>query len=222
FLQRVGHDLRTPLTLVRMYTETLAEGRVDDAAEAREFAGIAAREAGRLARMVDGVLDLSRLERPEAAGRALDVAALAESVVEAHRPLAEEAGLVLSLERAGDGAADAVADADALRGAIGNLIENAIKHAPGGGAIDVRVEGDGASVRISVADRGPGFPPGGEDRMFERFVRGNDVRVPGTGLGLALVREVARRHGGDATARGRAGGGAEVELTLPRGTKETT
>ncbi len=222
FVTRVGHDLRTPLTLIRMYAETIAEGRVGTSGETREFAGIVARESERLTRLVSTVLDFARISAPMAAGstarRVVDLVELVDEIVIAHRPLVERGGMRISFlaPHTTNGACAVAVDADALRGAIGNLIENALVHAADGGAIDLQVEGARDLVEISVSDRGPGLPERSFERVFERFARGDDAKGKGTGLGLALVREVARAHGGDADARAREGGGLVVTIRLPR------
>lgn len=214
-LTRVGHDLRTPLAKIRMYAETLASGRVADPAEAREFAAIAAREAEALSRIVGTVLDLSRgAGSRQSAASIVDPDSLAREVLEAHRPLLEHAGIAPRL-RAAAGPARVRADADALRGALGNLVENVLHHAASGRVMELETESRNGHVAFRVLDRGPGLPAGLGPRVFERFVRGPDARSPGAGLGLALVREVAAAHGGEASAEDRAGGGAVLTLRLP-------
>jgi signal transduction histidine kinase len=212
FIARVGHDLRTPLTLIRMYAETLAEGRVSDPAEARAFAGVAAREAGRLSRLAENVLDFSRAGARAAERRPVDLARLAREVVDAWRPLLEEAGVRASVTA---GPATVRGDEEALRGALGNLLDNARGHAASGGVVEVAVQARDGRAEVHVRDRGPGVPAGMEERLFERFVRGPDARPRGAGLGLALVREVAAAHGGAARVGPREGGGADFTVELP-------
>jgi signal transduction histidine kinase len=217
FVTRVGHDLRTPLAVIRMYAETLAAGKVADPGEAREFAGIAAREAERLTGMVGQALDLERVAEGDGAlaQRPLDLAALAAEVAESHRPLLENAGL--RLEVRGDGPLLVTGDSSALRGAVANLLENACRHAASGGSVEIETGRNGTMAEVRVLDRGPGLPGGMEERLFERFVRGPDAQAPGAGLGLALVREAAEAHGGGAAASNREGGGAVFVLRLPAG-----
>ncbi|MFH0946445.1 MAG: ATP-binding protein, partial [Planctomycetota bacterium] len=219
FVARVGHDLRTPLTLIRMYAETLASGKVKDPEEAREFAGIAAREAERLSRLVDTVLDLSRTSAPPGNRRAVDLRALIQDVADAHRALFQEAGMTIELDLP-EGELEVRADPDGLKGVFGNLLENGLRHAAAG-MVSLRVEREPGGLRVLVSDAGPGLPAGMEERIFERFVRGPSPSRRGTGLGLALVREVIEQHGGTVRAYNRDGGGACFELLLPA-TKETT
>ncbi len=215
FVTKVGHDLRTPLSVIRMYAETLAAGRVADPGEARAFAGVAAREAERLTAMVGQVLDLSRVAGGPSAlqRRPEDLAVLAEEVAAWHRPLLERAGLRLETRIAGP--LPVLADAAALRGAVSNLLENAARHAASGGTVEVEAAPAGRMAVVRILDRGPGLPPGPGPRLFERFVRGPGAAGPGAGLGLALVREAAEAHGGGASAADREGGGAIFDLRIP-------
>ncbi len=215
FVAQVGHDLRTPLALIRMYTETLASGRVTDRDEAREFAGVAAREAERLSSLVATVLDLARNDR-SSRGRTepVDLGVLARDVMATQEPLFRERGVVPRLD-APTRAVVVDGDPDALRGALGNLLENVRHHAAEGRFVEVEVAASNGVARIVVADRGPGVPADAAERVFERFVRGSGANVRGAGLGLALVREVAERHGGRAFLAPRAGGGAVFTVELP-------
>ena len=215
FVTQVGHDLRTPIANIRLYAETLAEGRVSDQ-EAAEFAGVAAREAARVSSMVEKILEVSRLDqgpRRDAAAE-VDVGVLLGDVVMAHRPLLEEAGIRVVVE-VGDDPLLVSGWTDALKGALGNLVENVLKHGASGGVLELGAASVDGRVVIRVADRGPGLPPELGDRVFERFVRGPHTRAGGCGLGLALVREVAVAHHGDVDARDRDGGGVEFRMLLP-------
>lgn len=195
FLERIGHDLRTPLSLIRMYAETLESGRVKDPQEAREFAGIAAREAARLSGVVEDVMDLSRVQSSFHRLKNVDLARLAETVVQDQAGLFREQGRSVQLELP-KRAVFVSADPDALRGAVGNLLENAWRH--GAGEVRVLLAASARSATLSVSDQGEGLAPGEEQRVFDRFARGANARGKGGGLGLALVREVCERSGGSA------------------------
>jgi len=220
FVARVGHDLRTPLAVIRLYAETLAGERARDGREAREFARVIAGEAERLGGMVDAVLDLARLGEAGVGRGEVELVRLAREVGEANRALLAEVGLTLELVLPG-AAVHVLGDEDALRGALGNLLENARHHAPGSGAVELGLRVEQEEVILAVSDRGPGLPAELGARVFERFVRGSAASARGVGLGLALVREVAEAHGGRALARPRDGGGTVFELRLPgRGERE--
>jgi len=211
FIANVSHELRTPLSVVRLYAETLATGRVP-AGEEDEYAGVVLREADSLARLVDRVLDFSRIERgtKEYARRAGDLVTLVREA--ADRWPGE--GLSVDLPAGG---IPARFDREALLGAIGNLLDNAGKYAAGSEIrLVLRRTGDGA--RIEVRDRGPGLTEAEAERVFARFHRGERAlgdAVRGSGLGLTLVRHAARGHGGDAGYEPRDGGGAVFFMSLP-------
>ena len=216
FLARVGHDLRTPLSVIRMYAETVSSGRAESDAQAREFAGVVAGEAERLGGMVASVLDLARTGTPAALRRErIDCAALVADTTRAFGTLFERAGVVLET-RVEVETPIVDGDPDALRGVLGNLLENCLHHAATGGWACVRLTGGEDHVSLVVEDRGPGLPPELGERVFDRFVRGAVTDTRGAGLGLALVREVAESHGGGVSVASRAEGGTRFELRLPR------
>ncbi|MEE8467154.1 MAG: HAMP domain-containing sensor histidine kinase [Planctomycetota bacterium] len=220
FVQRVGHDLRTPLAVMRLYAETLAEGRARTPEEGREFAATIVREAEALSEMAQAALDFERLDAGGAQPTRLDLVTLAREVALIQRALAREAGLALELELPED-PVFVRADGAGLRGALGNLITNARVHGGQGGGsgeggeVRIVLQADAARVRLHVLDRGPGLPPGPREPLFERFVRGANATARGSGLGLALAREVAEAAGGTLRARDREGGGCEMILELP-------
>lgn len=216
FVARVGHDLRTPLSLIRMYAETLADGRVPDPAQTLEFTGIIARESERLTRLVGAVLDFARVQDAGAAAerKSLDLRDVAAEVVDAVRPLLDRARIAVSLELA-DQPVRVTVDPDALRSSLFNLLDNALQHASSGRSIVVRCKSREGVASLEVEDRGPGIEERELERVFERFVRGSGAIGKGTGLGLALVNEVAIAHSGRARARNRQGGGLVCSIDLP-------
>ncbi len=221
FVSKVGHDLRTPLTVIRMYAETIARGRTRTAAETTEFATTIEQEAVRLSGLVDSVLDLGRLDSGEVAARRqpIDVRTLLDDVLASSRPLLMEHGIAVNAN-AMTHAATVRGNPDALRGVFMNLVENVINHAATGRTLDVSVVAEAPLVTVTVGDRGPGLPAALGDAIFQRFVRGPGVRTRGAGLGLALVREVVVAHGGEVRAEARPGGGAQVVVTLPLGPED--
>ena len=204
-LAAASHELRTPLARIRMAVELLAENG-DPALSAR-----VERDVEDLDELIEEILlasRLSTLERPQHLER-IDLQALAAE--EAARAGADFAGEPVRV--AGEGRL--------LARLIRNLLENAARHAPGSPAL-VEVEARDEHALLRVSDRGPGVPEAERERIFEPFYRQTGRREGlgderGVGLGLSLVRQIARRHGGDATCRPREGGGACFEVNLPIG-----
>jgi len=213
FMAEVAHDLRTPLTAVRLHAEMLAAKRTPPGEEAR-YADILSRESARLSGLLANLLDLSRLDR---GGRVYEPerVPLRDAVDEAVRDFA-----LLYPDRAADvrakgGDESAVADRTALARCLGNLLDNAGKFTPKGVAIEVSWGRANGALAVRVADEGPGIPAAERGRIFRRYARGSlSENVPGTGVGLALVRELAEGMGGDVRLVEGAKG-ACFELKLP-------
>lgn len=226
FVSAVSHELRTPLTTIRMHAEMLAEDLVDDERRPRVYAELAG-ESVRLSRLVENVLEISRLEeglRPLRASRG-DLGAHVSEIVAGLARQAEGRGFTL-VARTPEEPVELAFDAQAVEQIVGNLVENALKYAADAEEkrIEVVVGASGSTASIRVMDRGPGIPAAERERAFERFYRverPETAHKPGTGIGLALVRELARAHGGDATAHAREGGGLEIRVVLPIGNAST-
>ena len=221
FVSNVSHELRTPLTTIRMYAELMAEGRVADPVKQRSYLETIVRESQRLTRLVNNVLDFSRLEmnRKKYQVEDLPAAAWLEELVDQQRVRAEEAGLRLAFAPAGE-LGTVRADRDAADQVVLNLLDNALKYAAAGGEVTVEAERVGERVAVRVLDRGPGVPARLVEKVFEKFFRADDsltAHVAGSGLGLSIARRLARDLGGDLVCRARAGGGACFEFTLPAG-----
>jgi two-component system sensor histidine kinase BaeS len=218
FLLSVSHDLRTPLTSIRGYAEALADGTLDDAdPDARKrAAAVITSEARRLERLVRDLLDLSRLDSREFSLRphACDVSEITRDAAEAFAPQARDLGLDLRVQA---GAALPVElDPERVAQIVANLVENALKYASTKISVASARRGDGRIV-ISVADDGPGIPPGDVDHVFERLytARSTPGRSVGTGLGLAIVRELAAAMGGIASVMVPPEGGTRFVVKLP-------
>jgi signal transduction histidine kinase len=212
FVANASHQLRTPLTGLRLRLEaaTLKAGDTELAFELEA----AEREAERLARLLTALLTLAREGGDPGAPSAVDLEGAAAAA--AARWGREAERTEHRIELAGDGSVHARASEEDVAIALDNLIENALAYSPGG--TEIRLEWGHADGRayLAVVDRGPGIEPGEEERLFERFVRGNAANgSPGTGLGLAIVRTLARRWGGDADIARRPDGGARAQLLLP-------
>ena len=200
FLLSVSHELKTPLTAIRGYSEGLADG----AFEAGEAARIISLEAGRLERLVRDLLDLARMNRSEFSVQRepVDLAEVAREAVRRQEAAAQEFGVALTAE--GD-ETWVDADADRVLQVVSNLVENGLRETPAGGTVTVRAE----PGRLLVADTGPGIPPADVPHAFERFYlydRADKDRPLGSGLGLAIVKQLATAMGGDVSVRSSAAG----------------
>ncbi len=220
FVANVSHELKTPLSLVRMFGELLQSGRVESEAKRSQYLQIIVSESERLAALIENVLDFAKVERGRAAyefteGCVPDVVARA---VEACRVRAERENVKLELETVGEVPRVAL-DERAVEIAVINLVDNALKYAAGGKRIRVLVQRREGDIEIRVIDEGPGIPQDEKRRIFERFVRGRgsrNQRIRGSGIGLALVRHIAEAHGGRAWVEDGPERGAQFIVTLSR------
>ena len=214
FFSALGHELRTPLASIRGYLETLLDGEIE-AETRRRFLRIAHGESLRLARLVDGMFEISLLDLHGGAslgtlgrldlalGGAVDACAAnaaARSVTLEHPPVPSD---LLGI------------DTDRLTLALANVIDNAIKHGRPGGRVTIVVELNERSVTIHIDDDGDGVPIVDRERIFTLGQRGT-TGAPGSGIGLALVRLILERAGGRITVESAGGGGARFSLALPR------
>lgn len=220
FVANVSHELKTPLTTIRLYAELLEQGRVRDDAQRAGYLRTIGAETQRLARLVNNVLDFSKLEQGKKifARAPLDLRAELAALLDTHAPRVVEAGL--RLERVlPDTPVNVTTDRDAVAQIILNLVENACKYAASGGEVTVELKVAnrlGAAVR--VLDRGPGVPPEQAEKIFEQFHRVDAALTAeqgGAGLGLSIARQLAHGLGGDLRHEPRAGGGAVFILELP-------
>ena len=222
FVSNVSHELKTPLTSIRMFSELLAEGRVADAAKQRSYLNIITAEAGRLTRLINNVLDFSRMERGEKKYnfQPCDLAAVVRGIEQTFRPHLEAGGFKFICELP-DAPVPVRGDADALSQVIVNLLSNAEKYSNGGKEITLQLaqrQSPLPHAEIKVLDRGAGIPRGSEEKIFEKFYRAHDSLssgVQGSGLGLTIARQIARAHGGDVVYEPRDGGGSCFSLRLP-------
>jgi two-component system sensor histidine kinase SenX3 len=216
FVANVSHELKTPIGALELLAETLASE--SDPAVTRPLAERMAREAERLGRLVDDLLDLSLIETQESPTRdVVAVEMLLGEAVERVRPTALTGGIEVRLH---DAAPGAVLACDRLQvlSAVTNLLDNAVKYSEPGGAVDVDVMITDGRLVISVSDQGIGIPARDLERIFERFYRVDQARsraTGGTGLGLAIVRHVAQAHGGEVTVESIEGQGSKFRFVLP-------
>ena len=200
FVNQVSHELKTPLTNIRMYAELL-EGELDEeSGELREYTSVIVSESQRLSRLIANVLSFARRQRGKLALRQGegDVDETIRQVVEQFRPSLTEQGIAVELELGAGGTARF--DADALGQILGNLLSNVEKYAASGKRVSIRSVRRSNTAEIRVADAGPGIPAKARDEIFQPFVRLSGAvtdGVAGTGIGLSIARELARLHGGE-------------------------
>ncbi|MDJ0787289.1 MAG: ATP-binding protein [Myxococcota bacterium] len=217
FVANVSHELKTPLTAIRGFAETLqAEGLEPE--QRAQYLGIVLDHAGRLSTLIDDLLELSRIE-----GRneplALDVVdprAVAESLLRNMAPRLKAREIEASLESSPE--LRVLADRRALEQVFENLLDNAAKYTDPGGRVRIRMSPDGDRVRIEISDTGIGIPEEDQTRVFERFYRVNKVRsrdLGGTGLGLAIVKHLVQAIEGEIFLDSREGKGTTFSILLP-------
>lgn len=214
FLATVGHELRTPLTSIRGYIETLLDGGVD-ADTSRRFLEVARREALRLGRLVEGMLDFSLLDLSVPRSRGVtDIDAAIGAALDALAPIAADAGV--ELRQCSSLYAHVRIDADSCMHALLNVIENAIKYSGRGGIVEVSVTRKNPFVCVTVEDNGVGIELADRERIFSYGQRaGTNEAVRGKGVGLAIVRAVLERAGGRIDVDDSPLGGARFMIALP-------
>jgi signal transduction histidine kinase len=215
FVSNVSHELKTPLTSIRMFSELLAENRVEDATRQKQFLRIITAETARLTRLINNVLDFARMERGEKTYKMerFDLRTVVEEICATYRPHLEEHGFALECTVPGR-TIFVKADRDALAQVLVNLISNAEKYS--GEKKDIRVELSLDGLR--VWDRGLGVPKGCEEKIFEQFFRAHDSLasgIEGSGLGLTLAQQIIRAHGGSIGYERREGGGSCFIVRIP-------
>ncbi len=211
FVSEVSHELRTPLTQIRMFTETLLFERVRSDEDRHRALEIINRETQRLIHLVENVLQFSNgggKKRQLQAERQL-LKPILDRVVEEFRPLLEQAKARVVTTIAEDSVA--IVDADAVRQIVGNLLDNAVKYGPAGQTIRIEISHGPGKIRLEVADEGPGIPRDERERIWGGYYRLDRERksaIAGTGIGLAVIRELAVLHGGSSWVDSNDGGGS--------------
>ena len=218
FIADVSHEIKTPLTGIIGSVDLLTSGDLPPDSR-RKLLGMVKAESERLNSLAQGILSLARLERGDATDAAsvadVDVAELLRETAERLRPRAEENGISVSV----DAPESLVSQCDAqmMSSAVSNLVVNAIRHSRSKD-VALSLASDGGRVRISVEDHGVGIPPAERERVFERFHRVDAARAEesgGAGLGLAIVRQIARLHGGDAVLEAVEPSGCRFVIDIP-------
>jgi two-component system sensor histidine kinase KdpD len=213
-LSSVSHDLRTPIAAITGAATTLRSEAGLDERVRRDLLETVCEEAERLERLVGNLLDMTRLESGTVSPK-LEWVPLEEIVGTALARVEKLLGGRAVTTTIPAGFPLLSVDPPLLEQLLVNLLENAARYTGAQAGIEIRAEQEGGSLVIEVADRGPGIAPGDEERIFERFQRGEHAGVAGAGLGLSIARAIAQVHGGRLTAANRPGGGAVFRLTLP-------
>ncbi len=219
FVSDVSHELKTPMAGIKLLCDSLVKAESPDMDTIREFLNDMSEEVDRLTRLIDRLLELSRLDsNAELNLSQVDIAELCEGVVRSLTKLAFEKEITLDFDRDTDQTVIMV-DYDKIYECVYNLCVNAIKYTPEDGRVTVRVKMTDSDCQVEVEDNGPGIPDGEKTKIFDRFYRLDDSRARdtgGTGLGLAITKEAVQLHNGSVDVTDREGGGSIFRLVLPR------
>jgi signal transduction histidine kinase len=226
FVSNVSHELKTPLSMIRMFAETLELGRARSSEEAQQYYQIINRESRRLTRLINNILDFSRIE----AGRRqyqlaeTDVAEVVTEAMQSYEHQIASAGFEVKTEIQRD-LPPAMVDREAMEQAVLNLLDNAVRYSNQVKRVDVSVSARGGEIAIEVADHGIGIPRSEHQRVFEKFYRVSTGLVhdtKGSGLGLAIVKHIVEAHCGRVTIESEQGKGSRFTILLPIIRSETT
>jgi signal transduction histidine kinase len=226
FVANVSHELRTPLALIRLYAETLELGRLSAKEKYQEYFRIIREESERLTALINNILDFSRIEagRKEYEFKETDLAELVRSTLDSYRFQIEQNGFAFEEKIANDIPPVSV-DREAIARSLLNLVNNALKYSKDRKYIGVSLYRSNGSVSLEVQDHGIGIPKAEQDKIFEKFYRCGDPlvhNIKGSGLGLSLVRHIARAHGGDVRVESAPEKGSKFTITLPVAHAERT
>ncbi|MGE5328181.1 MAG: ATP-binding protein [Deltaproteobacteria bacterium] len=219
FVANVSHELKTPLTSIKTYTETLIDGAIEDKATAIDFLNVINSESSRMSRIVSDLLQLSRLDYKETRLNKVefDLGEMAIDVVEKIKIETDKKNQVMKCE-VKEGIPKVYADRDGIIQVVVNIISNSIKYTPEKGKISVAVGSDDGCPYIKVKDNGIGIPAKDVPRIFERFYRVDKARsreMGGTGLGLSIAKEIIEANGGSISIESALGKGTDVTISLP-------
>ncbi len=221
FVANASHEIRTPVTSLKGFIETLQEGAIDDPEAARRFLAIMKKNADRLHAIIEDLLNLSRIEREAERGEVpLEEASLrgiVEEALEASDGILQAKGIRVELECPHE--LRVRANPSLLVQALVNLVDNAAKYSEAGSRVSISCRDTGTAASVAIRDSGPGIPREHLPRLFERFYRvdkGRSRNLGGTGLGLAIVKHIVQAHRGEITVESEPGTGSTFTILLPR------
>ena len=218
FVANVSHELKTPVGAIRLLAEAVTDAS-DDPEAVQHFANRMLKESDRLSRLVQQIIELSRLQGHDPLEMPVMVDLDAAVATAVDTSAMEAAAKEISVESRGEHGLEVFGSQEQIGAAISNLVANAVTYSSNGSRVVVTTRAEGEQVQISVVDQGIGIPAEDIDRIFERFYRVDPARhrsTGGTGLGLAIVKHVAATHGGDISVWSVQGQGSTFTLTLPR------
>jgi two-component system phosphate regulon sensor histidine kinase PhoR len=219
FVANVSHELRTPLSNIKGYAETLLDGALDDKKNAKDFLNIIYKESDRLSKLIDDLLDLSKIEsgKMKMVIKPLELRPIAVRVIDILKKFATDKSINISVSIPED-LPRLLGDENRITQALINLVDNAIKYTAASGAVKISASKQDGFVKIDVTDTGMGIPKKDIPRIFERFYRVDKARsreLGGTGLGLSIVKHIAQSHGGDVLVISTLGKGSTFSFTIP-------
>jgi signal transduction histidine kinase len=219
FVANVSHELRTPLALIRLYAETLELGRLTTKEKYQEYFCIIREESERLTALINNILDFSRIEagRKEYEFKETNLADLVRSTLDSYRFQIEQNGFAFE-ENISSDVPPVIVDREAIARSLLNLVNNALKYSRDQKYIGVSLYRANSRVNLEVQDHGIGIPPNEQEKIFEKFYRCGDPlvhNIKGSGLGLSLVRHIARAHGGEVLVESTPEKGSKFTIALP-------
>jgi signal transduction histidine kinase len=223
FVSGVSHELRTPLTQIRMFAETLLFDRARSDDERMRSLRIINEEARRLTNLVDNVLFMSRRQGALGENDRCDIEVTTGDAVDAFMPLAMRSDVAITSDL--QPRLEALIDGETWKQVVTNILDNAVKYGPEGQTVRVTVTGREGMVRLCVDDEGPGIPAGERARIWQRFHRldrDRGTHKTGSGIGLAIVRTIVKRHHGRCWVEGAPGGGARFIVEVPSARRDAS